>query len=262
MNWPSVSLCLTTYNRREQVLKAVSSCLKQDYHGEIEVVVVDDGSTDGTVLPEGVKLIRHDENMGIAVSKNDALRGGSGELRAILDSDDTFEPAFVRRCVEELTKYPEIGLVFVDNFRVDSRNPRRRVVDRAIDWSLEAWLSTCNLRGDTWLARWDVLKRTQLHDERFKLEVDGDLFYQLAELTEFKRIPEPLQTVTEHTGRFSRDYKQAAYWHAAGLGKYGHSIDYAVARAKRHGAYGKEWAQSIVDGYTYGCSLRKKAAVA
>lgn len=260
MSWPSVSIGIPTFNRHSEVLRAITSVLRQDYEGPIEIVVVDDGSTDGTILPVDVKLVRHETNLGIAASKNHALLAASGELRGILDSDDTYERSFVRKCVAELQRNPDVGLVYTDNYAADPRGRRIRI-DRAIEWDLNSWLKTCNLRGDCWLARWEILKQTQLHDERFRLEVDGDLFYQLAEITTFLRIPVPLQTVTEHRGRTSRSSHEAAYWHAAGLGKYGHSIQFAFDRAKR-GRAGEIWTQAIQDGYAFGKSLRKVEKIA
>lgn len=246
---PLVTIAITTHNRFKLLCQAVNSALGQTYPN-VEVVVVDDGSTDGTerLIPRFYgKKIRYvrSEHRGIAHAKNLALRSGTGGLRGILDSDDYWAPTFVERCVAELEANPEVGIVYTD----DSSGP-------ALDWSLEEFLRTRNIRGDSWLARWSVLEQTALHDERFELEVDYDLLYQLISVTQFRRIPEPLLYVRQHSGRTSaRDPRRTAYWHAAGLGKYGHSIDYAFRRARQSGKLDAWW-ESIVTGYDFGKSLR------
>lgn len=257
MNWPSVSLCITTFDRRTQVITAISSAFRQKYRGPIEIVVCDDGSTDGTVIPAGVKLVRHEQNRGIAAAKNSALRAATGEFKGILDSDDFYEPTFVATCVARLLERPDIGLVYTDNHMVNSHGKRLRT-DKALDWSLQGWLETCNLRGDSWLARAELVDRCP-HDERFSLEADGDFFYQMAEIADFLRIPEPLMSVTAHVGRTSRDYLSAAYWHACALAKYGHSIGYAYARARRGNAF-ELLSASIEAGYAAGCEMARERA--
>lgn len=249
----SVSVGITTWNRKELVLRAIDSVQRQTYPN-VEIVVVDDGSTDGTVFPDGVKVVRHEHNLGIAASKNRALLECTGELRGLLDSDDTYHPRFIARCVKELQAYPGVGLVYTDN--LISKNGNAIAVNRAINWDLQELLRTCNLRGDCWLARWSVLKQTGLHDERMQLEVDYDLFYSLARVTTFRRIPEVLQTVMAHRDSESRGNRNhTAYWHAACLAKHGHAIEHAYARAKR-GKSLNEWKESIDAGYEFGKTLR------
>ncbi|TAK97783.1 MAG: glycosyltransferase, partial [Rhodospirillaceae bacterium] len=190
---------------------------------------------------------------GIAAAKNRALRGGTGEIRGILDSDDLYLPQFVARCVEALVQYPAVGLVYTDNYHIDSRGSR--TVQQALDWSLRGLLQSCNLRGDSWLCWWSTLCRTRLHDERFELEVDYDLFYSLSAITDFIRIPSVLQTVRTHPGRVTADRQRAAYWHAAALAKHGYSIEYAYMRAGTAGALDL-WRDAIAAGYRHGQGLR------
>lgn len=265
MNWPTVSIGIPTWNRTDLVVKAIRSVLVQDYARQVEIVVADDGSTDGTVqtlrrLFGNRITLAPGEHRGIANAKNRALIGGTGEVRGILDSDDVYEPQFVRRCVETLLEEQQkdglrAGLVYTDNYLMDGKG-RVSEIQPALDWSLEEFLDTCNLRGDCWLAWWNILQETDLHDERFELEVDYDLFYQMARITNFRRVPETLQRVRSHRGRVTKDWRKAAFWHAVGLGKYGHSMDYAVRRAARRGTW-EEWRETILEGYAYGKSLRE-----
>jgi glycosyltransferase involved in cell wall biosynthesis len=95
---PTVTAVVTAYNHERFVAAAIHSALRQDYPAELlEVVVVNDGSTDGTgrVLDarfgsEPRVRIVHQENRGFAGAMNRALGEARGELIALLDGDDTW----------------------------------------------------------------------------------------------------------------------------------------------------------------------------
>lgn len=263
----TVSIGIPTWRRAELTRVAIASVLNQDYAGIIECCVYVDGPDPETRLllkrlsaalgnrsdiRDQRRLIWSggDENRGIAYAKNAALRLGTGQLRGILDSDDVYDKRFVSRCVAELEAHPEVVCVYTDNYRTQP-NRHTRALEEAEDWSIEALLR-CRLRGDCYLARWDAFERAGLHDERFELEVDYDAFFALAAVGPLRRIPEPLMTVTAHDGQTTKDRTRAAYWHAAGLGKYGHSIEWAMRRAERH----PEWHEAIRAGYVFGKGLR------
>lgn len=89
---PLVTVVVPTYNRDGWIMDAVDSVLAQT-HAELELVVVDDGSTDNTSLVlSGVddprmRLVRQ-ENRGVSAARNLGIREGRGDLIALLDSDD------------------------------------------------------------------------------------------------------------------------------------------------------------------------------
>jgi glycosyltransferase involved in cell wall biosynthesis len=90
-----ISVIVPTYNRRRFVANAVSSILRQDA-GNIEIVVVDDGSTDGTseALGSYMPAIRYiyQENRGVSAARNRGVQESSGEYLSFLDSDDEWTP--------------------------------------------------------------------------------------------------------------------------------------------------------------------------
>ncbi|WP_031388417.1 glycosyltransferase family 2 protein [Desulfonatronum thiodismutans] len=97
-----VSIVIPVFNRPEQVLRAARSVLAQhDRHGPwttLEVLVVDDGSTDATpsVLDEirdtRMQVLRHERNQGVSSARNTGLAAAQGEYLALLDSDDWWLP--------------------------------------------------------------------------------------------------------------------------------------------------------------------------
>jgi glycosyltransferase involved in cell wall biosynthesis len=257
---PLVSIAITVYNRQEFIRLCIDSVLQQTYR-PVEIVVVDDGSTDGTrrILEEYGGTIRvafNDRNRGIAFSKNRALTMTSQQARyvGVLDSDDYFHPRFVESCVALLEEAPQIGLVYTDDLLVDARG-RELGLQRAVEpWSIEAWLRSCNLRGDTWLARRKLVMQTTLHDEALQFDVDYDLFYQLLEQTTFAHLPQPLVYIRQHASQSTRNRLELAKCHAANLVKYGYSPEYAYLRARRN----PEWVPAIEEGIALGQKLRER----
>lgn len=255
---PTVSICITTYNRAALVRDGIDSVLRQTFPNT-EIVVVDDGSTDHTrrVLESygsSIRVVYNDRNRGIGFSKNRALMMSHPEARyvGILDSDDYYHPAFVERCVEFLESSSEVGLVYTDDILVDVRG-RELSRQRAVDpWDTDNWLRTRNLRGDTWLARRALVMQTNLHDLATEPDVDYDLFYQLLEITKFGHLPEFLVFIRQHNGRTTTTNRLAlARAHAANLVKYGYSPEYAYLRARHN----PEWVPAIEEGISLGRKL-------
>lgn len=103
MKQPLVSVVIPTYNRAGIIAKAVSSVLTQTYR-EIEVIIVDDGSTDDTSAAlaefgERIRVIRQ-SNAGPSAARNRGAAVARGEYLAFLDSDDIWLPGKIERQVQ------------------------------------------------------------------------------------------------------------------------------------------------------------------
>jgi glycosyltransferase involved in cell wall biosynthesis len=256
--WPHASIGITAFNRAGVIRRCVDSALNQTYRPH-EVVVVDDGSTDDTpsILEsygEAIRLVTHDRNQGRVAAKNQALLSTSADSAylALLDSDDYYHPQFVERCVEHLQAHPATGLVYTDDVLVDRHGRELRRQPAVHPWNLDVWLRTRNIRGDTWMARRDLVMRTSLMDPDVPLDEDYDLFYQLLELTTFAHLPEPLVWISQNTDHSPAYLRDLAACHAANLVKYGYSPEYAYLRAR----FNPEWVPAIERGIELGMSRR------
>lgn len=115
---PLISFCLPTYNRLEWIAEAVSSVLSQTYEN-IELIIVDDGSTDGTWeflnewLGENskVRLYRNEVNMGAGPSRHKAAELALGEIICICDSDDVNTVDRAEETVKWFEENPKSELV-------------------------------------------------------------------------------------------------------------------------------------------------------
>lgn len=114
---PWVSVVMPAYNARPYIEEAIRSVLNQDY-ANIELIVVDDGSKDGT--PElaeqfgnRVTVIRQ-KNAGPAAARNRGIGAARGEFIAFLDADDVWLPGKTSLQVKYLQNHPEVGVVYGD----------------------------------------------------------------------------------------------------------------------------------------------------
>ena len=126
---PDVSVILPVYNREQSVARAIRSVLGQT-QPPFEVIVVDDGSTDGTraVLDSfGSQVtVISQPHAGAYVARNRGLRHASGELIAFIDSDDVWLPDRLASQMPLMAR-PEVGLVFGDVVHVRPGQERRRL---------------------------------------------------------------------------------------------------------------------------------------
>jgi hypothetical protein len=144
---PSVSALVAAYNYERYVERAVCSALAQDYPPELlEVVVVDDGSTDATSEVVKELAARHPErrirlvrqaNSGQIAATNRAIAEAGGDVLALLDADDEWLPGKIRSNVEMLTARPQLGLVFSDMAIVDADN--EIVAPSLFAWAWQDW---------------------------------------------------------------------------------------------------------------------------
>jgi len=104
-----LSILMPVYNERERVERAISEVLATDLPDEFELIVVDDGSTDGTLeilrsreWGDRVRLLEHGQNQGKGAAIRTALQQARGEFAAIFDADLEYDPADLGRLMPPL----------------------------------------------------------------------------------------------------------------------------------------------------------------
>jgi glycosyltransferase involved in cell wall biosynthesis len=111
-----ISVVVTLYNKREYVRRAVESIARQRLM-PLEVVVVDDGSTDDgaetlqSFVDRGFVRLVHQQNGGEGAARNRGIREAKGSLITMLDADDEWEPDFLFAIAALADRYPEAGLM-------------------------------------------------------------------------------------------------------------------------------------------------------
>ena len=103
----SVSVVVPVYNRRDLLVDAIESALKQSFPPE-EIIVVDDGSEDGVetidfpAIDPRIRLIRHERNLGGSAARNTGIDAAIGDWVALLDCDDQWLPGKLERQIAEI----------------------------------------------------------------------------------------------------------------------------------------------------------------
>jgi glycosyltransferase involved in cell wall biosynthesis len=124
---PLISVIIPTYNRCYKVVRAIQSVLNQTY-GKVEILVVDDGSTDETItylkkkFTNQIKLICLQHSGHPNISRNAAIKRATGEYISFLDSDDWYLPEKLEKQINFLHQHPEYDAVYCDMKLFDKNN--------------------------------------------------------------------------------------------------------------------------------------------
>ena len=195
-----VSVIIPTYNRFLQLCCAVESVLKQTYE-DVEIIVVDDGSTDQTpsVFPRSfpsVQYIRIEHSGLPAVARNTGVRLAKGTYVAFLDSDDQWLSEKLAQQVAVLDAHPNVGLVCSNAFVIqgDGEGSDKRYLAPEIGSRkhvLETLLHDNFVITSTAVIRRSVLERVGLFDETPALRAveDYDLWLRIAAASEVSYDP-------------------------------------------------------------------------
>lgn len=114
-----ISVIIPSYNKESLIVRTLRSVEDQNYGGDIEIILVDDCSTDGTlavteaIADTRVKILRQEKNSGPSAARNRGLAEATGEYVAFLDADDYWLPDFLKTTAEFLDGHPEAVAVFV-----------------------------------------------------------------------------------------------------------------------------------------------------
>ena len=119
---PLISICISLYNRKKYIKEAVESALNQTFK-DVEVIVLDDGSTDGSKeyleeLNLPIKIYQQ-KNIGHAGTINRLIDLASGEYIIFLDSDDIFLPDTVKRLYNALINYGKEAISYGAYYRIN-----------------------------------------------------------------------------------------------------------------------------------------------
>lgn len=260
-----ITVVIPTHNRKDLLRGCLRGVLAQQAV-EFEVLVVDDGSTDGTaMLIDGlgdprVRVIRHEQPRGVAVSRNAGIEQANGSWIAFTDDDDFWAPSKLH---EQVTLANATGATFAYCGAVVFCDGSERVTpDRPVP-SPELMRSTV-LRGNplpggasAQMVRRDVLVGIGGFDTRLHHLADWDLWIRLAETASIAAIDRPLVAYRRHGGNMvvahpkahldEFDLIVAKYGRAArrrGLTPDGVGFHYWIANGQRRA--GRRWSATRV----------------
>jgi len=142
----TISVIIPAYNHARYLAEAIDSVLAQTY-APLEIIVVDDGSTDGTPAVaasygDRIRYIRQ-ENAGVGAARNNGIAAARGEYLAFLDSDDIWLPEKLEREIALFDADPQLGFVHCGVEKFDESGQTTISMTGA-----EGWIATDLLRLD------------------------------------------------------------------------------------------------------------------
>lgn len=191
---------------------------------EIEYLVVDGGSTDGSV-----DIIRRwgdrlawwvsEPDRGQAEAINKGLQRASGEIVAWLNSDDLYLPGAVARAAAALQAEPELGMVFGDAITIDAEGRPLNTLSFG-DWGLEELAAFRIICQPAVFMRRSVLEQAGLLDPSYHYMLDHHLWVRLASLAPVRHVPQVWAAARHHpgaknvaqAGKFGQETLRLAAW--------------------------------------------------
>ncbi len=210
MRHPAVSAVVPAYNCAPYLAIAIDSILDQT-EPVLEVIVVDDGSTDGTAellaAYRGHARIRvlSQRNRGQASARNRGLAACRGDLVGFCDADDLWLPDKIERQLSVFTADPDLGVVYTDLIYVDEQGQYLPTPHpaRASGWIAADLLAFGNVTFGTSLIRRDALLEIGGFDESIDMGDDYDLLLRLSARYRFQYLDVPLYLYRQRSGQLS-----------------------------------------------------------
>lgn len=221
---PRVTVVMPAFNSAEYIEAAVRSVLVQEFQA-FEIVIVDDGSRDGTSeivrslqqeSPDKIRLFEQ-ANSGSAVARNRGIHEARGDLIAFLDADDLWFPEKLGAQVQYLDLHPEIDLVYCgwaelmpgDNWEDGRADSARTVAPDAIDPSLSGWLYTtlltdCVVWTSTVIARKARLLQVGDFDRALRRGQDYDYWLRASRQTRIVKLARVMALYRIHDDSITR----------------------------------------------------------
>lgn len=205
---PRVSVAIASYNYSRYLDDCMASVLSQE-GVELEVIVVDDASTDDTLdLLEAfaehdprVTVVQHEVNRGHIVTFNDGLRAATGNYVLKLDADDMLAPGALARAAAVMEQHPRVGLAYgqPQHFQGSPPGSVAETATGCVIWTGRDWLAERCRTGRNCISNPEALVRRSLLEEvgycdaRLPHTSDFEMWMRLAAVSDVARIEGAVQ---------------------------------------------------------------------
>lgn len=221
MSCPLVSVIIPTYNRAGLIARSIKSALAQT-HRNLEIIVVDDGSTDNTkevvAAFGGAIQYFYKPNSGPSPTRNLGIQKAKGKYVAFLDSDDLWEPTKIEKQLDHFQKNPGLGMVSTNYRYIDAQD--RVIKDPAAQHGYT--VSHSFLRDlleirfpfatPAFMIRKTVFDDIGLFNEQLKISEDLDFLVRLGLKYHVGYIDEVMVSVRMHENHLMRETPRYQVW--------------------------------------------------
>lgn len=182
---PQISVVIPVYNREQTIGRAIDSVLAQELCPE-EVIVIDDGSTDGT--PEILNSYHHkiqvirQENMGVSAARNRGVEHAGEKWIAFLDSDDEWMPDKLQKQMSYIEQHPDTRILQTEErwIRNNMRVNQGKKYSKKSGNIFKSCLKTCIVGPSTVICERSLLNEMGGFDENLPVCEDYDLWIRIA----------------------------------------------------------------------------------
>lgn len=223
-----VSVIIPTYNRSELLKKAVKS-LESQSHQNIEIIIIDDFSTDDTaevvekMEDDRIIYLKHEINKGGSEARNTGIKRATGRFIGFLDSDDQWLPNKLEKQLQLFADQPDVGVIYTGVQVVNEKNqPTRKIVPACRgDILPKLFESNCIDTTSSVLVKREVLEQVEGFDAGLPSCQDWDLYIRLAQVTKFDFVKESMVLFYHHSGeRITTNKKSVLNGHLSIFEKY------------------------------------------
>jgi glycosyltransferase involved in cell wall biosynthesis len=263
---PTISVVLPCFNGVAYVGAALRSVLDQGWPG-LEVIVVDDGSTDGSApwirreFPS-VKVIEQ-ANQGVAAARNQGIAAARGEWVAFIDADDVWLPGKLAAQIAAIRARPEARMVYTawsvwlsDNaaptaehlLAVQSQGDDATRWTGPSGWIYPELLLDCEVWTSTVLAQRSLFQQIGVFDSSLRIGEDYDLWLRASRVTPILRVARPLALYRQHPASITRAAPRENYRGlvvARALDRWGYADEHGGRASTRavNRALARSWAE-------------------
>lgn len=213
---PLVSVVIPTYNREDVIKRCIKSVLNQTYDN-IEIIVVDDGSTDSTqeivqnIESEDINYHYFNNNLGANVARNKGIELASGDLIGFLDSDDIWLPDKTAKQVSVFNNSNDrLGVVYSGYYVSDQYGKRIGELPQISGDIFEEELSGDKISPtSTVMVRQECFEKVGGFNEELPARQDYNMWFRISKKYKFDYVNEPLAKINlSRDDRISEDFDQ------------------------------------------------------
>lgn len=197
-----ISIVTPSYNQAPYIEETIRSVFSQD--AQIEYLIVDGGSTDGTVdiirkYEDRLTWWASEKDRGQTDAINKGFARAKGEIFAWINSDDTYKPGAVAAAAKVLQEHPEIGMVYGDCNYINAAGEVIGQFDAAQTSYRLLRRGVTRIPQQTMFFRAELWKQVGPLDPSFYFAMDYDLWTRIAKRTEIKYVPQTWANFRLHT---------------------------------------------------------------